>query len=172
MLAWKSNRDILVSAAAALMTLVGFCVQAHPLAAAPEQTLSTAFLQLHPELPFVTASGLAFLEMDHREAPQFSDRLYYLTNRTAAIQYAHATIFEALLPMARRYFPVRANVVPYDAFLRAHSHFLVFGTPGQPEDWLVDKLKDDGATIRQIANMKTSYRDTTLYDVQFIRAVR
>ena len=102
--------------------------------------------------------------MDHYELPDVIERLYYLTERDAAIRYAHATIFEGL-PVVRRWFPVRAKVEEYRDFVRQHDRFLVLGTPGYVEDWLLSKLKDDGAKIRLLAEMKTSYKDGSLFEV-------
>ena len=142
-------------------------VQAYPALSSyrqPAPVASTMYRQVSPELPFVTASGLTFLEMDHREDSRFVKRLYYLTDTPSAIRYAHATIFEGL-PILARYFPVRATVIPYQSFLATHDRFLVFATPDYPEDWLLDKLRDDGAAIRQICQIHTDYRDQMLYEV-------
>ncbi len=124
-----------------------------------------AFDALRPDLPFVASSGLTFLEMDHYEHPGFVSRLYYLTDRKAAIEYAHATIFEGM-PFEKRYFPIRANVEPYAQFVAAHPHFLVLGTMDFPEDWLLRKLVKEGANVKPVARVTAvAYKDYDVYDV-------
>jgi hypothetical protein len=129
---------------------------------------SAGYRAIQPDLPFVTASGLTFLEMDHRESPEFIRRLYYLTDRESAIRYAHASIFEEL-PRVARYFPVRGNITPYREFIKQNPQFIVLGTPGFPEDWLLEKLHDDGAEIHLVLNQKNGYRDRQLFQVRVRR---
>jgi len=125
---------------------------------------SAAYRSIRPDLPFVTASGLTFLEMDHREPRDFVRRLHYLTDRESALHYAHASIFEGF-PVLVQWFPVRARVVPYRDFIKANRRFLMLATPGYPEDWLFEKLVHDGAEIRLLQNTKTGYKDRQLFEV-------
>jgi hypothetical protein len=123
------------------------------------------FDKIKPELPFVAASGLTFLEMDHYESAPFVHRLYYLTDQRAAIEYAHATIFENMAAQ-KTYFPIRANVERYEGFVAAHRHFLVAGTIGYPEDWLLRKLIHDGAVVSKIASAPLApYKDRDVYEI-------
>ena len=120
--------------------------------------------QVMPELPFVDASGLTFLEMNSRENGAFLSRVYYLTDEQAAIQYANATIFEGL-PNLKGKFPIRAKIMPYQKFIQEHSQFLVFGTYNYPEDWLLRKLLADHATLRFLGDYPAGYKDEQLYEV-------
>ena len=122
------------------------------------------FASVMPDLPFVDASGLTFLEMNHRESSEFLSRVYYLTDAAAAVKYAHATIFEGF-PVLKHTFPIEGNVVPYQQFIREHPRFLVFGTYNYAEDWLLRKLVADGATVRLLGNYQSNYRDHQLYEV-------
>lgn len=115
-----------------------------------------------PDLPFVDASGLTFLEMNSRENPAFLSRVYYLTDTAAAVKYAHATIFEGF-PVLKHAFSLKGNVVPYQEFIQRHSTFLVFGTYSYPEDWLLRKLVADGANVRFLGDYPSSYKDHQLY---------
>lgn len=117
-----------------------------------------------PNLPFVDASGLTFLEMNSRESNAFLSRVYYLTDEHAAIKYANATIFEGL-PNLRGKFPIQANIIPYEEFIQQHSTFLVLGTYNYPEDWLLRKLLADHATLRFLGDFPTGYKDEHLYEV-------
>ncbi len=117
---------------------------------------------IHPDLPLVAASGLTFLEMDHYGDPQVVARLFYLTDRSLAIRYANATIFEGM-PELKKSFPIRAQVAPYSEFLREHSKFLVLGTPDYPEDWLLRALLDAGATVQYVGEFPGPYKDKQLY---------
>jgi 4-amino-4-deoxy-L-arabinose transferase-like glycosyltransferase len=159
------RRNSAVALVLAVLILVLFCWTRPGTAGLTDQfdNPSTAYRTIRPELPFVAASGLTFLEMDHRESPEFIHRLYYLTDREAATQF-HATIFEGL-PKERPWFPIRANMTPFREFTAQHRQFLVLATPGYPEDWLLPKLIADGAQIRLIQETKTGYRDRNLYEV-------
>ena len=123
-----------------------------------------SYRQVEPALPFVDASGLAFLEMNNREPAEFLSRVYYLTYPEAAIQYAHASIFEGLANLKHK-FPIRDNVEPYQEFIRQHHRFLVFGTYTYPEDWLLRKLLADGATLKFLGDFSSNYDDHELYEV-------
>lgn len=122
--------------------------------------------QIKSTLPFVAASGLTFLEMDHYERADFLSRVYYLTDRSSALQYAHATIFEGMPEIAKS-FPLRANVCAYGEFVAANRRFLVLGDMNYPEDWLLRKLVREGATVTKIKTLpQLPYKDYDLYDVQ------
>jgi hypothetical protein len=166
LIAFKTDRSVLVGALAAVLALANVAVYGSSMVPAnpsPSHT-STRYRSIQPDLPLVAASGLTFLEMDHYEPPDLVERLYYLTDREAAIRYTHADVFETL-PGLQRWFPVGAKVQAYRTFVREHNRFLVLCTPGHPMDWLLSKLKDDGATIRLVAEMKTNYKDGSLFEV-------
>ncbi len=120
--------------------------------------------KLYPDLPLVDASGLTFLEMNHRENGFFLSRVFYLEDKQADLQYAHATIFEGFSALTH-IFPLRAQVVPYSQFTQQHPRFLVLGTYDYPEDWLLRKLIADGATLRFLGDVSSSYNDRELYEV-------
>ncbi len=120
--------------------------------------------QIQPDLPMVDASGLTFLEMNHRENSSFLSRVYYLNDAQAAVKYANATIFEGF-PALKGKFPIRGNIMPYQDFIQQHSKFLVFGTYDYPEDWILRKLLADHATLRFLGNYDTGYKDEQLYEV-------
>jgi hypothetical protein len=102
--------------------------------------------------------------MDHYEAPETLKRLYYLTDRTYALKYANATIFEGL-PLIKQRFPVRAKVEPFREFVKAHPRFLVLGTLDYPEDWLLRYLVESRAKIELIGEFPSQYKDAEMYVV-------
>jgi Dolichyl-phosphate-mannose-protein mannosyltransferase len=162
--ATKRNPEAALTAASVILML--FCAtRAGTAVLIPDsENASTAYRTIHPDLPFVTASGTTFLEMDHRETPAFASRLFYLTDREAADRN-HSDIFEDIFPRVRKWFPLRATIEPYDEFVNHHRQFLVLATRGFPEDWLLKKLEQDGARIRLIQDLKTGYRDGQLYQI-------
>ncbi len=165
LLALATKRNSSLTAGAAALILILFCVTkagTGPLVE-PYENTSTGYRTISPELPFVTASGLTFLEMDHREQPGFLSRLYYLTDHDAALRY-HTNIFEGM-PILRQWFPIRSNVASYRDFIVHNRRFLVLATRGFPEDWLLLKLQQDGAQIHLLQDVKTGYRDRELYEV-------
>jgi hypothetical protein len=120
--------------------------------------------RVETDLPFVAASGLTFVEMNHRESPAFLERVYYLTDTAAATQYAHATLFEQEEAI-REMFHFRGRVEPLRQFESDHTRFLVLGTFDYPEDWLLRKLKADGDDVRFLGSYATSYKDGQLYEI-------
>ncbi len=120
--------------------------------------------RVNPELPLVAASGLTFLEMDHYGDAATVARLFYLTDRRAAIRYASATIFEGM-PEVKQRFPIRASVAPYGSFVQEHPVFLVLATADYPEDWLLRALLDSRARLEYLGNFAGLYKDTQLYRV-------
>jgi hypothetical protein len=120
-----------------------------------------------PALPFVDASGLTFIEMDSREDAGFLSRVYYLTDPSASVRYAHANIFERM-QVVKNAFPIRANVEQYSVFVREHPTFLVFGTYDYPEDWLLRKLQADGAHLFLLRTVSDpQFKDRELWQVTF-----
>ena len=169
---WASRRNTGAALAMAMLILalfVGRHGETNNLMARYEN-VSPAYRTVHSDLPFVAASGLAFMELDHNESDQFASRLYYLTDREAAIHYAHASIFEGI-PILKRTFPVRANVQAYCDFVIQHRRFLVLGTPQFPEDWLLEKLRDDGGRVELVADGNFGYRDQKLFLVTIDKAL-
>lgn len=125
-----------------------------------------AFTEVDPSLPLVDASGLTFLEMNKRESDSVLSRVFYLTDRRAAMHYAHATIFEDT-GILHQYWPIRGTVRPYQEFVRNTPHFFVLGTPDYPEDWLIPKLLDDGAELEFKGELRgSSYKDYMIFEVR------
>jgi hypothetical protein len=123
--------------------------------------------RLAPSLPFVDASGLTYVEMDNREDAGFLSRVYYLTDPSASLHYAHATIFEGM-KAEKEAFALRANVDQYSIFIRQHPTFLVFGTYDYPEDWLLRKLQADGAHLCLLRTLTDKqFKDRQLWQVAF-----
>ncbi|SEF75991.1 4-amino-4-deoxy-L-arabinose transferase [Bryocella elongata] len=120
---------------------------------------------LDPSLPLVEASGLVFVEMSYRENDATLSRLYYLTDSDASARIAHANIFERM-PAVVDAFHLHSHSEAYAAFTAQHRHFFVLGKMDYPEDWLLPKLKEDGATLKLLGQMRDDYwRTTELYEV-------
>ena len=132
--------------------------------AAQHELFSRFLANERPELPLVAASGLTFLEMDRYENAHTVDRLYYLTDPSMAVQYAHATIFESMSTV-KESFPIRAHIEAYSRFVLQHRTFLVLGTPDYPEDWLLRALLDHHATLQYLGSFRGPYKDSELYQV-------
>jgi hypothetical protein len=166
--ATRTNR--LAAATAAAVIFAGFAVRwfVAPMLQ-PETKVMTKLLEwqdLDPDLPIVTASGLTFLEMNKREDDELLSRVYYLTDREAAIKFAHATIFEGL-HSAHRWFPIRARIMPYQDFTKDTPDFLVLCLLNYPEDWLVPKLMADGAELRFLGQIEPGYQTAMVFHVTY-----
>lgn len=119
---------------------------------------------LDPSLPLVDASGLTFIEMDHRESTATLQRVFFLTDADAASRFAHATIFNGM-DLEKRIFPIRAHVQDANSFFEQHPHFFVLGQFDYPEDWLLRKLLASGSNLRLVGHPSDDYKDHELYEV-------
>ncbi len=103
-----------------------------------------------PELgaaePIVIASPLLFLELDHYESRDVADRMYFLTDRRAALRYTGTNLFEAFYKI-RKWFPIRSHLEDYHQFLSTHRNFFVLSVYDQPLDWAMRKMVDDGVPM-------------------------
>ena len=154
-----------VGAAFALMVIQRVIVPWHNMLVQPVPENAAALESVKPELPIVAASGLTFVEMGQYESPALVSRLFYLRDRGAAIQFAHATIFEDIGDFQQA-FKLPGTIESYREFTQAHPDFLVFGTFDYPEDWLLRKLAADGAAITPLRKYTTPYKDKTLFEVR------
>ncbi len=108
---------------------------------------------------------MTFLEMDRYADRQTVARLYYLTDHELAVRYASATIFEGM-PVVKQYFPIRAHVTDFPAFISEHPVFLVLGTPDYPEDWLIRALVGRGEVVQYLGELPGPYKDSQLFEVR------
>jgi hypothetical protein len=117
-----------------------------------------------PELPFVAANGLFFLEADHYAPESFVSRLVYLADTDAAVRYTGSDVFDRGFPIMKKWFPIRARIESYSAFTRRHRRFLVFGGFDHPLAWLTRKLLDDGVELRFLGQYPGAYGDNQLLE--------
>jgi hypothetical protein len=117
---------------------------------------------LRPELPIVTASPMTFVEMSDREPAAVARRVYYLTDRQAALQYALYTLFENEDKM-QRLLQLPSQTEELQPFLAEHSSFYVVGNYAQPEIWLLRKLEGDGLMLDYLGKFRSTYESDDLY---------
>jgi Dolichyl-phosphate-mannose-protein mannosyltransferase len=125
----------------------------------------TPFGRIHPELPMVINNALVFLEIDHYEDdPNVLERLYYLADPEFALEYTKTNVTEGL-PVLKRYFPIRANILPYSVFILSHRHFLVWGRIDDELGWLLRKLRADQVAVRELGDFESADYSGKLYEV-------
>jgi hypothetical protein len=117
-----------------------------------------------PDLPFVAANGLFFLEADHYAPQSFVSRLVYLADTDAAVRYTGSDVFDRGFPIMQKWFPIRARVENYATFTRRHRRFLVFGGFDHPLAWLTRKLLDDGVELRFLGQYPGAYGENLLLE--------
>jgi hypothetical protein len=171
-LLWRFLRQ---SRAAAVLVAAGLCVVptwnattavrvAVSRADGTEADSRGGYRSVEPALPLVAASGLTYVEMNHREPLAVLRRLYFLRDTAAEIQYAHSTLFDGE-DVVGKTFHFQSKVEALGDFEAAHPRFLVLGTFDYSEDWLLRKLQADGDTIRFLGRYGTTYKDKDLYEV-------
>jgi hypothetical protein len=124
-----------------------------------------ALASVQPNLPIVVGEGQTFMEMNQREDQAFLNRLYFLKDQQASLQYSHTNYFqdfEAPDVMQKAGFPFTANVEPYNGFVHRHRQFLLLASP---RDWVFPKLLSNGASIAFVGDYSNAvpYIDKTLY---------
>jgi hypothetical protein len=127
---------------------------------------ASALAAVRSDLPLVDASGVTFFEMNHYEKPDLLARLYFLKDRSLAMNYTHTNFFEDRGwggDEMKPYFPISASITPYNDFIRQHREFLVLGTYDAPEEWVLRKLHDDGARLTWLGAYPLPYVDSNLY---------
>ena len=131
----------------------------------PSPQNASGLASIRPALPLVDASTVTFFEMNHHEKPDILSRLYFLKDRSVAMEYTHTNLFEdrGFGDGMKPYFPISGNVVSYTDFIHQHREFLVLGTYDAPEAWLLNKLKDDGAQLTWLGTYRMPYGDSNLY---------
>jgi Dolichyl-phosphate-mannose-protein mannosyltransferase len=158
---------------AAAAVLLVFCVYAEVwlMASKPSPQDASVLEPIRPDLPLVAASGVTFFEMNHHEKPDILSRLYFLKDRSVALEYTNTNLFEdrGFPDRMHSCFPISANVASYDEFIHQHSQFLVFGTYDAPEEWLLQKLADDGARLTWLGTYEVPYVDSNLYLVDLAK---
>jgi hypothetical protein len=172
LLAFRLGRSRYAGYAAAAVLLVAVIrVQVWAPLSVPRERDASVLASVRPELPLVVAGGVTFFEMNHHEGAKLLSRIYFLKNRSAAMRYTNTNLFEDrgfpdhLYPGLR----ISANVAAYDQFLTEHREFLVLGNFDAPEEWLLKKLKDDGARIIWLGTYPVPYVDSNLYLVSAAR---
>jgi hypothetical protein len=130
----------------------------------PLQTGS--YTTVSPELPFVVANRMTFLEMNRYENPSFLSRVHYLLDPDACLHYLHSNEIPAY-PTVAEWFPIRAQLSQYSEFVQRHRHFLILAAVSDPLQWLTPKLMDSGARLRFLGEFKTvSFRaNQSLFEV-------
>lgn len=163
-IATKRSSNLTVAAAGLILILFCFMKAETERLNEDFKNVSTVYRTVHPELPFVAACGQTFLEMDHREPPEFGKRLVYLIDEESDLRYVGSNVFEGY-PTFQRWLPIRATVARYPEFVKQNRQFLVLANPDCRVEWILMKLKDDGAQIRLLKELKTGYQDHYLYEV-------
>jgi hypothetical protein len=173
LLGLRLNRNRYSGYAAAGVLLI-FCVRTDVLLPSSTPTVkdASAIAGVRPDLPLVDAGGVTFFEMNHYEKPDLLSRLYYLKDRSAAMSYTHTNLFEdrGFGDGMKPYFPISAGVSSYADFVHQHREFLVLGTYGAAEEWLLHKLHDDGAQLTWLGSYPLPYVDSDLYLVTLTAA--
>jgi len=117
---------------------------------------------LDPALPIVTASPMTFVEMSDRESPEIVKRVFYLTDRDAAMQYSHYTLFENE-DKIRRLLGLGSQTEAFPQFMTEHPRFYVVGDYGRSDVWLLRKLEADGMTLRYLGKFESTYESDDLF---------
>lgn len=122
------------------------------------EALATAFINdpymprgdlppIPPGVPIVVSNGIEYFEFFHYAKPSIAPRLYFLTDKDAALKYNRIETSSVIYYNIKRWSGLPMNVEPYREFVAAHPHFYAYGPWTSREDWLLRKLSSDGAEL-------------------------
>jgi hypothetical protein len=117
---------------------------------------------LDPSLPIVAASPMTFVEMSDREPLQIAQRVFYLTDYAAALQYSHYTLFESEGKI-RQLLNLPSQTEDFEKFFAEHPKFYIVGDYQRPEVWLLHKLAADGTNLDYLGKYESTYESDDLY---------
>jgi len=115
---------------------------------------------LDPTIPIVVANGILFLEYDHYESKNITDRLFFLIDRDTALRYTGTPGFAQFREL-RKWFPIRSHLEDYNQFLKTCPTFYLISAYQFPMDWTMQKMRDDGVPLTFV-NQFTSDQGTTI----------
>ena len=173
-LAYRASRADRVLGAALLLVFVGWYLLKAPSSIRSNiaQRGGNLFGEAHPfedttwmpriersDLPILATPAVFFLQLQHYAAPEVRKRILYAYDKNESLRYTGTSTGELNLQILSRVTPVQA--IPYDSFITRNNHFLVCAEMTNPT-WVVQKLLDQGATLRLICKQDTHL----LFDVQ------
>ncbi|HWZ31313.1 MAG TPA: glycosyltransferase family 39 protein [Bryobacteraceae bacterium] len=98
---------------------------------------------LDRQLPIVITDPILFLEFDHYESGDITNRLYFLTDPREEVRYIGTDLFSDAFYKLRKWFPIRSHVEDYEQFISTHERFSVLSLYDYPLDWALRKMVDD-----------------------------
>jgi len=119
---------------------------------------------LDPTMPIVIANGLLFLEADHYESKQITDRLFFLIDRNTAIRYTGTPGFEQFRGLTK-WFPIRSHLEDYHQFLKIHPAFYILSVYDSPLDWTMRKMREDGLPLAFVGQFNSRQGTATVAKV-------
>jgi hypothetical protein len=117
---------------------------------------------LDPSLPIVAASPMTFVEMSDREPLPIAQRVFYLTDRAAALEYSHYTLFEGEGKI-RQLLNLPSQTEDFETFFAEHPKFYIVGDYQRPEVWLLHKLAADGTNLDYLGKYESNYESDDLF---------
>jgi predicted membrane-bound mannosyltransferase len=129
---------------------------------APEPPLRLA--DLSAGVPIVIADPILFLEFDHYESAALIGRMYYLTDRAAALRYTGVTVF-GTLDRVKKWFPIRSRLEDYREFVSSHPRFFVLTSDRNPLCWVMRKVADDGLPVVESREFSSHHGHAILSEI-------
>jgi hypothetical protein len=102
---------------------------------------------LPPGIPIVIADPVLFFEFDHYESKDFTERIYFLTDRVTALQYTGTAGFEGFYRL-QKWFPIRSHIEDYHQFLSGHPHFVILSRYDFSVNWVLQKMTADDLPLQ------------------------
>ncbi len=96
----------------------------------------------------VISNGILMKHADNYETAERLRSVYYLLDPAASQRYSGALIFDQHFRLFQQYGALRSHLADYGEFTSAHKSFYLYGPLDYMDDWLVPKLREDGASIR------------------------
>jgi hypothetical protein len=120
---------------------------------------------IHPpmyseQLPIVMSGPNEFIEANYYAPPDIAARLYYISEPQMARHYVNTSVVDLV---SRRLLGIAPlHVASYAEFMSQHPRFLVVYRREEVFGWILQKLREDGATI----TLRNQVEDEIVYEVQ------
>ena len=106
-----------------------------------------------PGLPVVVSDSHDYFVLTHYASPMVAERLYWIADAAASLEYAGSDTDDRTLPLLARYFPLKVDHL--DHFVAQHPQYLLYSSQVDDDlasaDWWPQRLLRDGFQVTAVA---------------------
>lgn len=120
-----------------------------------EDTVKMLISEVNTDLPLVCSDPHTFLKLSHYAPPSVSERLVYLADPRASMNYlGHDSLERGMLDLLKPWF--RLNVQEFQPFIDSRRQFLLCGDPDHFLNWVLQDLVSTGRRVELLDRSRDS----------------